>query len=95
MKALALALLLLPWPTLQEPEVLVETLDDGRRVEREVVRGADGEPLNDGSYVVRWSDGTEAVRGRFKDGLRTGRWETWHPDGSRASKGSWSSRSET
>ena len=72
----------------QEPERLVQTLEDGRRVEREVLRDGDL-VINDGAYLEFWPDGTPAVEGRFDDGLQVGRWKTWHPDGSLESEGAY------
>jgi len=77
------ALLLLP----QEVETLTETLADGTVVVCEVVRDESGAAVRDGSYEETWPDGSRRASGRYKDGLRHGRWRSWHASGENASSG--------
>ena len=74
----------------QARESVCETLSNGVVVEREVVAGTDGKPLNDGNYRQWWPEsegGGRKVQGRYKEGLRHGRWLEWFPDGKPAVKG--------
>jgi hypothetical protein len=83
---LALVLTLAPLAPLAQ-ETLTEILPDGRVVEREVVRGEDGNAVSHGSYKVRYADGVEAARGRMKDGLRHAKWRFFHSSGKKSATG--------
>jgi len=82
-----LACMLLCAALVQEVERVREDGPGGVVVEREVVRGADGEAIPHGDYLEWWPDGGRKVEGRYREGARHGKWRAWHPGGERAASG--------
>ena len=80
----------------QEPRVVQEHHPDGSLAsEFEVVSGADGEDVREGSFKSFHPDGSRKATGRYKAGREHGRWREWYADGKRRSNGTYESGSRT
>ncbi|HIB31730.1 MAG TPA: hypothetical protein EYO45_01295, partial [Candidatus Marinimicrobia bacterium] len=40
-----------------------------------------------GKIFDYWGNGNSKLRGRFRDGLRNGKWTFWHPNGQKKAEG--------
>lgn len=66
-------------------EVLEERYPDGRiHVRREVARGTDGQPVNDGRLTVWHPNGQVRSVGTWVGGQKHGRFTHWHANGQKA-----------
>ena len=73
-----------------DPELELETWPDGsKRVEREVVREADGEAVAHGVFRSWFENGQLESEGQHKNGWRSGSWTFFHESGEKAAEGAY------
>ncbi len=64
-------------------EIIRQRYPDGRiQIRRFVIQDEFGNYLNHGPWTLYSQRGQIMARGQFEEGLMTGNWERWHPEGS-------------